>query len=335
MSILPYILPVLTFVSLFLYIFSAERAWLPKKGTTEWITRASSKKYLSADIKIRFSWKDIIICAAITAVYGGILILTGLTKLTSIIVPIVCTAIFTGAVYLISYLLFDNRITALFASIITAADMFLLMTFTSDYMLLLLLAAFVLTTLMAVYNLVALVFAGIYLSLAAFVDPSCALFSLLALCPAIVTSVRTKNLRPVYMYLLLCVLLPAVIYIGMNFGIYGNISFVMALRTPEFFNIRYCLCMAVCFIFAVIHVFKDKSFPALFAAVGLIFSAIGMFFGNNFVPLFSGITAAVLADIIIKRGKASHKVSCIIFGTVMLIPVLYCTIYPFISTYII
>ena len=50
--------------------------------------------------------------------------------------------------------------------------MFLLMTFTSDYMLLLLLAAFVLTTLMAVYNLVALVFAGIYLSLAAFVDPS-------------------------------------------------------------------------------------------------------------------------------------------------------------------
>ena len=335
MSILPYILPTLTVVSLFLYIFSAEKAWLPKMGTTEWITRASAKKHMTTDIKLKLSWKDIIICIGIAAVYGGLLVLMGLSKLSSIVAPIVCTAVFVSAVYLISYLLFDNRVTALVAAIITASDMFLLLTFTSDYMLLLLLAAFVLTTLMAVYNLVALVFAGIYLSLAAFIDPSCALFSLLALCPAVVTSIRTKNGRPIYMYLLMCVLLPAVIYIGMNYGIYGNISFVMALRAPEFFNIRYCLCIAACFIFAVIHIFKDKSFPALFAAVGLVLSAISMFFGNNFVPLFSGITAAVLADIIIRRGKAYNKVFCIIFCAVMLIPVLYCTVYPFISTYII
>ena len=72
MSYIAYILPALTVVSLFLYIFSAERAYLPKEGTTEWIVRASTPKTMTADIKIDLKWKDIVIALVIVMVYGGL-----------------------------------------------------------------------------------------------------------------------------------------------------------------------------------------------------------------------------------------------------------------------
>jgi len=338
LSPISYILPVLTVVSLFLYVFSAERAWLPKAGTTEWITRASTPKRMTADIKFDIKWKDVVIALAIAIVYGGLLVLANITTVYDNIISIICTSLFVGIIYLTAYLLFKNRGSALFAAAITVSDLFLLKTFDADYALLCLLAIFALMTLLASYKTTYLIFAGISLGFAVFLEPSCAFFALLPLTGAVISAHNCKSARPLLMYLLFAVVLPAVIYFGFSYAIYGNILLVHTVNSfalPVFFNIDYCFIAAVCFIFAVIHIFKDKSFTALFAVVGLVLSAAGMFFGSNIVPLFSGLTSACLADIIIKRGKTTHKVFCIIFGAVMLIPVLFCAVDTFISIYII
>ena len=129
MSVLPYILPVLTAVSLFLYIFSAERAWLPKEGTTEWIVRSVASKRISADIKFDIKWKDIVICAGIIIVYCAV---QGFYKLPLSyydLTNIISCALLAGLVYIFAQILFKNRVTAFFASAMTVADILLATTF--------------------------------------------------------------------------------------------------------------------------------------------------------------------------------------------------------------
>ena len=206
MSILPYILPALTVVTLFLYVFSAERAYLPKMGTTEWIVRASTPKRMTADIKLRFSWKDIVVFLSIVVVYGVLAVLSCFAEITNHIFDIVCTALFVGIVYLFAQLIFKNRVTALFAAAMTAADLLLVNTFdfcVASFAVIL----FVFFIIISSDNIWAFIPAGIFLSAAVYYNPACILFLLLALCPAAVSSARTKNSKTVLLYAVFCVVL--------------------------------------------------------------------------------------------------------------------------------
>lgn len=326
MWILPYILPFLTVVSLFFYILSAERAWLPKMGTTEWIKRSVEHKLMSASMQPGFKVRDIFIFLGIAVVYGGILVTTNFTAFFEIILPIVYTAVSAGIIYLIGVMLFKNRTAAFIAAAMAAADLFLLKTFSADGALLALTAAFVFLVILGSDKPMALLPAGLILGAAAFLQPVCIVFTLLPMVGAIVSCVRCKSGKPILMYVLFALILPAAVYCGLSFFIYGSIlisrlctSFV----PPVFFNVNYCIIAAVCFIISVIHIFRDKSYTALFISLGLVITALLMFNGINLIPLFAGFVIALPADIIIKRGKIRHKLSCIFFSIIMFIPVLY------------
>ena len=124
MSILSLILPALTVVSLFLNIFSAERAWLPKEGTTEWITRSVTPKRMTGDIKIDLKWKDLIIILGIIIVYCALQGFYRLPLTYYDLTSIISSAILLGLVYIFAQILFKNRVTAFFASAITSVIRF-------------------------------------------------------------------------------------------------------------------------------------------------------------------------------------------------------------------
>ena len=325
MTTLTSLLPMLTAVSLFLFIFSAERAWLPRSGTTEWIVRTCTPKAMTADTKLDFKIRDIFIFIAVAVVFGGILILTNLTSVSGNIPAFVYTALFMGIIYLVSLLLTSHRVTAVFAAVIAASDLFLLVTFGTDYVVLVLIAVFVFMTLFAVNKPLFFIPAGIFLGITAFFEPCCVIFALLPLAQAVLYCVKNKNLKAVLLYILFILILPAAVYCGLSLLMYGSILIIYeftSLALPTFFNIGYCAITALYLIFTAIHIFKDKSFTALFISVGLVLSAVCLCSGINLIPLFAGFTAAYLADIIIKRGKNIHRVFCIIHGIVMLLPIL-------------
>lgn len=337
MTILPYILPVLTVVSLFFYILSAERAWLPKMGTTEWIKRSVEHKLMTASIQPEFKIRDIFIFLAIAVVYGGILITTNFTAFFEIILPIVYTAVAVGIIYFIAVMLFKNRVTAFLAAALAAADLFLLKTISADGALLVLMAAFVFLVVLGSDKPMALLPAGLFLGAAAFLQPVCIIFTLLPMLGAIVSCVRCKSSKPILMYILFTLILPAAIYCGLSYLIYGNILIIRLMTSfvpPVFFNFNYCAIAAVCLIISIIHIFLDKSYTALLISLGLVITGLLTFIGINLIPLFAGFVMALPADIIIKRGKIRHKLSCIFFSIIMFVPVLYYFVSSIIEFYI-
>ena len=315
MSILPYILPVLTFVSLFLYIFSAERAWLPRKGTTEWITRASTPKTMTADIKFDFKWKDLIICLAIIVVYGAVYSLyTNPFRYFEIssFEAFICNCAFIGFIYIIAKGFFKNRVTALFTSAIAAST---LLTFFYKYYLFeqTVLLALIICIICCSEEIALFVIAGAFLFYVVQFRPINILFTLLALCPAVMAAKKRKNGWSILLWAIFCLALP-ISAIFMRYGTKLSFSLLNFTIQP-----LYDIVTAVCLVRTVIHIFKDKSYPALFISVGLIISTICRAAGFGVMPVFEALAIAYPASIIIKRGKKAHRVFCIIFGSVMLL----------------
>lgn len=314
MSILSLILPALTVVSLFLYILSAERAWLPKEGTTEWITRSVTPKRMTGDIKIDLKWKDIVIALVIVVVYGGLYSLYynpfRYFEISSF-EAFLCNCFFIGFIYIIAKGFFKNRVAALFAAAMTAAT---LITFATTHTLLedIAFIIFILAILCCAEEIAAFIIAGVCLAYVANRFPITVLFSLLALCPAIMATKNRKNGLPILLWAIFCLVLP-IIAILMRHA--TKISFSIL---PFTIQPVYDIVTAVCLIITIIHIFKDKSYTALFISVGLIISIICRAEGRNFMSVFTGLAIAYPANIIVQRGKKSHKVLCIIFGSVMI-----------------
>ena len=315
MSILSLILPVITAISLFFYIFSAERAYLPKKGTIEWIERASSKKRMKADIKLDFKWKDLIICMGIIIVYSAVYSFYSNEFLSFELRPLIafiCQSVFVGVIYIFAKMLFKNRVTAFFASAMAAANLTPLFSTNNIEAPLLLLLTVFFVILAAEYTW-SLVPAGLAFAFAVNFAPASILFSILALCPAVMAQKRHKSSRAVLLWIIYFVVLPvAVLFWNRDFSV--AFSFAHFTAQPVYDAVT-----AVCLIITVIHIFKDKSYPALFIAVGLIAANACRAAGYNFTHIFSCLAMAYPASIIIKRGKKAHRVFCIIFGSVMLL----------------
>ncbi len=336
MSIFLNILPVLTVVSLFFYIFSAERAWLPKAGTTEWITRTITQKQMTLNYKPAFLWRDLPVFLGIVVVYGGFLAVSNLTDVFENIYYISAASIFVGIIYLIANVIFENRATAFFAAVMTAVDITLLQPSVSTISVPIFLAVFAYLTLISSNAPITLLPAGIFLGISVCLEPVSAVFTILPLTVSVTMWIKNTKFKPVLIYLLCCILFPAVIYCAVSYITYGEILIIRLLTSfipPITVNIQYLAVTAVVFIMLVIHIFKDKSFTALFISLGFILCAVCTFLRLHLIPLFAGLVIAYLADIIIKRGKSSHRVFCIIFGIIMLIPLLISVIYPELSTY--
>ncbi len=330
MSILPYILPALTVVSLFLYIFSAERSWLPQKGTTEWIVRASTPKTMTADIKFDLKWKDIIIVLAIIVVYGGLLSFYSLPITKYDIIDIVKASVFSGIIYIFAQILFENRITAFFAAAMTAVSLLLLTDTLFFFESSAAIVLFVFFILIASNKPWAFIPAGIFLNTAVYHDSIYILFVLPALCPAIVSTVRTKRGMPMLLYLIFCVSFSAA-----SFGFsqiwhlsWCNFNIANVFTQPLYFTVS-----VVCLIITVIHIFKDKCYTALLISAGLIVSLVCELFGVHISPVFTGLAIAYPASIIVQRGKKAHRVFCIIFGSVMILAFIAAVAYRTLDLY--
>ena len=315
MSILSLILPVITVISLFLYIFSAERAYLPRKGTIEWIERASSKKTMIADTKFDFKLKDQIICLGIIIVYGAVYSMYTQDfryfEISSF-EAFLCNSAFIGLVYIFANYLFKNRVSAVFSSVMAASTLVVFF-FRYDILANLLFVLFVFAIISAAEEITLFIIAGLCLAYVVYDIPVAFLFTLLALCPAIISARKCKSLRAILLWAIFCFALPTAALIlryPFEISVYSR-----AFTTQPVYN----AVTAVCLIVTAIHIFKDKSYPALFITVGLVISIVCKAAGYDFTNIFSCLAIAYPASIIIKRGKKAHRVFCIIFGSVMLL----------------
>lgn len=329
MSAIPYLITILTAVSLFLFIFFSERAWLPKFGTTEWIHRAANPPKLSPRISGTLGGLDVLAAVVAVILYGGIITALNIFAFPSYstIIYCICAALTVGTVLLLTKLLFGKTSIAVFAALIFAADtsfLYSITVFGSETMGVFLISIYTLLMLLSAEKPIVAIPSSLFLGIAAYICPKLAAFALLGLCICITEFAVLKKKIHLVLGLVCNTVLPAAVFYGLSALMFGGISMLNEPSTFSTISIDYVYfgISVILFIITVIHLFKDNSYAALFIAVGLLISIVLSLEGVNCLPIFTGAAAAYFSDIIFRRGSKLHKAFCIVFIVIATLPTL-------------
>lgn len=323
MSFYSFIIPAVTFVSFFMYIFMSQRAWLPKSGTTEWIKRSAFPPKMADCPLNHLKPADFAFALIASAIYFGISAVTGSNFLpfSEYIVYFICSALTVGVVFLIARLLFGSFRTAILSAVFTVADISLLSMFSSkpdNFVGLFLIALYVLFVCLSVRKPLFLILSGALLGAAVFYNTA---FSVFVVFGAFVTftaaSVWSKK-QLFWMFPVFSIVLSGVICCLLSYLTQG--SFLPEIHFDASYTCLdpvYLSCASVCVIIAIIHIFREKSFTALIISIGAISSAACVILGVPAAGLFGGLAMAFSGNIIITRGRLPHKFFAVTFAVVI------------------
>ena len=324
MSFYPFIIPAVTFVSFFMYIFMSQRAWLPKAGTTEWIRRSAFPKKMSESVLHSLQPADFALALVTAIICGGISTVTGsfFFPFTGAgIVYFICSELTVGIVFLTARMLFGTYRSAILAAVFTVSDITLLSLYSAspeNCAGLFLIALYVLFICLSLKKPLLLMFAGVLLGAAVYYNT---VFSVFVVFGAAVTftAAHIWGKKQLYwMFPLFSVLLSGIVCCVLSYlisvTILPQISFTASYACLD---PVYLFCAAVCVIITIIHIFREKSFSALFISVGALSSAACVFMGVPAAGIFAGLAMAFSGNIIITRGKLPHKLFAVIFAVML------------------
>lgn len=324
MSFYSLIIPAVTLISFFMYIFMSQRAFLPASGTTEWIRR-SAFPYKMADRPLFHLQPVDFVFALLTAIVcGGISTVTG-----SFFFPFsgdhmiyfICSELTVGIVFLTARLLFGSYRSAVLSAVFTVADISLLSMFSSspeNCAGLFLIALYVLSVCLSVRKPLFLILSGALLGAAVFYNAAFSVFVIFGGAVTFTAASVWGKKQLFWMFPLFSVIFSGAVCCLLSYMTLG--SFL-----PEIhFAVSYpCLdpvylsCAAVSSLITIIHTFREKSFSALIISVGAIASAACVILGVPAAGLFGGLAMAFSGNIIITRGKLRHKTFAVIFAVVI------------------
>lgn len=333
MSAYSFIYPALTAVSFLLFIIAAQRAWLPKSGTTEWIRRSAFPPVMSADGLAPLHWFHLLSALGIAVIYGAVVSvcfsgLSGFTPQT--FARAGCAGVFIGGVFLTGCTLLSGFGAGVLAAAASAADIWLLNTAVScDISMcvgLALASLYVLSVCIAIRRPWLLIFSGLLLGGAVYFNPAFAVLVVFGVCAAFSAGAVSGKKRLFWMLPVFSVVLPGAVLCLADFFVHGGIAVPMlAVKLPEgVFDPVYLVCAVICLVITFIHIFRDKSLSALIIFFCGVCSAGCAVFGIPGAALFAGLAFAYSGNIIISRGTACQKAMAVIFTVILCLGLVIC-----------
>ncbi len=323
MSIIPYICPLLLCLCTVFLIWAAEAAHRPFKGTTEWILRAAHPPRMSpgTDSSGKLAGLDAVPIVIVTLIYFVIMYLAsgGVDFQNPISVMTFVSAGLTMPVnYFIAKLLTGKFNSSVFAAVLCLADAWFLSGASLNQAAGLFAATlYVLFLIIYINRPFFMIPGGIFLGCAVFFANGNVIFALLGVIISIVLSILQGSAKPFIVNLIFGIVVPAIVYCVPNYILNGKITF-----SPGFHFDGVALsfvCFAALLVAVITHIFRDKSFVALFVSFGFIISAAAAFTAAVPLPVLMVFPAVYLGNIVFSRGKTAVKAAVWSFAAVMLI----------------
>ena len=323
MFIIPYIIPALLCLCTILLIWAAEAAHRPYRGTTEWIHRAAFPARMSpgAETASAPAGIDALPAAIVTLIYFGLIYLSlgGVDFKNPVsVMTFVCAGLTMPVNYFIAKLLTGKLNSSLFAAVLCLSDAWYLSGASLGKAAgLFAVTLYILFLLIYVNRPFYIIPGGLFLGCAVFFVNGNVIFALLGVIISIVLSVLQNSAKPFVMNLIFGAAVPAIVYCVPTYILQGKLTFSLGLAASGVPLTTVCL--AVMFIAAAVHIFRDKSFFALFASLGFLINAAALFMSAVPVPVLTALPAVFLGNIVFSRGRAAGKTAVWIFAGITLL----------------
>ena len=264
---------------------------------------------------------DALPAAIVTLIYFGLIYLSlgGVDFKNPVsVMTFVCAGLTMPVNYFIAKLLTGKLNSSLFAAVLCLSDAWYLSGASLGKAAgLFAVTLYILFLLIYVNRPFSIIPGGLFLGCAVFFVNGNVIFALLGVIISIVLSVLQNSAKPFVMNLIFGAAVPAIVYCVPTYILQGKLTFSLGLAASGVPLTTVCL--AVMFIAAAVHIFRDKSFFALFASLGFLINAAALFMSAVPVPVLTALPAVFLGNIVFSRGRAAGKTAVWIFAGITLL----------------